>query len=213
MASSTFDAILNRMAALEQEPLGLGPEAQRTTLTRGVSFDPTGVRPRGIMAGIYPPIHAGYPAVMAVTDPNTLDQRRSSIRWRKAALIAAVLFGGLLLFLFATARMLKSLNGPPFQLVVEQNDDHATVQFMQAQTGLISKVFPIDIDRHFEGRQVVVLDSASVIIPGGRIEFADTTLLPGRFTIRVGQTVFDVMQSGIDVDGQPFEWLHGDSLP
>jgi hypothetical protein len=48
------------------------------------------------------------------------------------------------------------------------------------------------------------------MIPGGRIEFADTTLMPGRFTIRLGQTVFDVMPSRINVDGQDFEWLHGD---
>jgi len=87
---------------------------------------------------------------MAVNDPNTLDQRRPSIRWRKSGADRCGAFGGLPLFVFATARMLKSLNGPPFQLVIEQNDDHATVQFMQADL-VSSRGLQIDIGRHFEG--------------------------------------------------------------
>jgi hypothetical protein len=92
-------------------------------------------------------------------------------------------------------------------MIVEPNDGHATVQFMQPGTGLISKSF--SIDGQFEGREVVVLDSPTVTIPGGRIDFADTTLMPGRFTIRLGETIFDVMPRGIDVDGQHFEWRRG----
>jgi hypothetical protein len=101
-----------------------------------------------------------------------------------------------------------SLNGPPFQMVVEPNGDYATVQFRQVGAGLASNRFRVD--GHFEKREVVILDSPAVTIPGGRIEFADTTLMPGRFTIRIGRTVFDVMPRSIEVDGKQFEWFHGD---
>jgi hypothetical protein len=111
---------------------------------------------------------------------------------------------------FATARMWQSLNGPPFQMVVEPDDDHATVRFIDAGTGLVSDSFRID--RRVAERQVVVLDSDSVTIPEGQIEFSDTTLMPGRFTIRIGQTIFDVMSRGINVDGEHFWWRDPDPL-
>jgi hypothetical protein len=123
-------------------------------------------------------------------------------------LIVALVGGAIAVLVIATPAIWKSLNGPPFQMVVEPGNDHATVQFFQTAAGRASK--PFRIDGHFQKREVVILDSPEVTIPGGRIEFADTTLLPGRFTIRLGQAVFDVTQSGITVDGEQFEWLRAD---
>jgi len=94
---------------------------------------------------------------------------------------------------------------------VEPEDDHATVRFIDAGPGLVSDAF--QIDRRIAERQVVVLDSDSVTIPGGQIEFSDTTLLPGRFTIWIGPTIFDVMSRGIDVDGEHFWWRDPVPLP
>ena len=121
-----------------------------------------------------------------------------------------LLAGGLLVMFIVAPLYLKSLDGPPFQMVVEPVDDHGAVQFAQVGTGRISQTF--QIDSRFETRQVVVLDSAAATIPGGQIEFADITLMPGRFKIRVGQSLFDVMSGAIYVDGQYFEWRRDDSL-
>ena len=94
-------------------------------------------------------------------------------------------------------------------MIIEPEDDHATVQFVQPGRDRVSRRFRIE--GRFEEREVVVLNSANVTVPGGHIQFTDTTLMPGRFTILIGETVFDVMPGGIDVDGRPFEWLHGES--
>jgi hypothetical protein len=108
--------------------------------------------------------------------------------------------------------MWESLSGPPFLMVIETDDGVATVQFVQPGKSLVSKSLRIDLDRPLEGRHVVALNSPTVTIPGGQIEFADTSLMPGRFKIRLGRTLFDVMPAGIHVDGQHFEWVHGDPI-
>jgi hypothetical protein len=145
--------------------------------------------------------------------PNRIapDSRRHLIRLPRPVRIGLGTVGGLVVFIIAAGRLFHSLDGPPFQLVIEPDgDNHATVQFTQAGRGLTSKSFRID--GHIEKRDVVVLDSPAAAIPGGHIEFADTTLLPGRFTIRLGQIVFDVMVGGIRVDGRFSEWLHVDQM-
>jgi hypothetical protein len=146
---------------------------------------------------------------MAITGPLTPEAHPSSFRLPRPLWIAVAAIV-LVLGVLATASMWQSLNGPPFQMVVEPDDDHATVRFIDTGKGLASDSFRID--RRIGERQVVVLDSDSVTIPGGQIEFADTTLMPGRFTIRIGQTIFDVMPSRIDVDGKHFWWRDRDAL-
>ena len=69
----------------------------------------------------------------------------------------------------------------------------------------MSRGFRVDI--HVEKRMNLVLDSSSTAIPEGRVEFADMTILPGRFKVQIGQSLFDVMERGIDVDGRSSEWL------
>jgi hypothetical protein len=133
------------------------------------------------------------------TAPSQLPRRPG----RNTSLIAFVV-GGLVLLGIAAPLLRWWINGPPFQMVIEPGDDQATVQFSNPGSGRRSQQFPVEVN--CEQRQVVILDSPSVTIPGGRIEFADTTLLPGRFQIRFGEKVFDVMVGTIEVDGQPFEW-------
>ena len=53
---------------------------------------------------------------------------------------------------------------------------------------------------------MVVLRSDNVSIPGCVVELYDTTLLPGRFKIRVGDVLYDVMERGIIVGDKEFDW-------
>ncbi len=103
--------------------------------------------------------------------------------------------------------MIRALGGEPFRMTVEPDDGQAIVQFVQPDAGLISESFQVKI--RCEKHEEIVLSSASAKIPGGEIEFADTTLLPGRFMIRIGGSRFDVMQRRIDVDGKPSDWRPG----
>jgi hypothetical protein len=129
---------------------------------------------------------------------------------RKAAVIVVAACGGLSLAVFATKAIREWVSKAPFQMVIEPSGDRAVVQFTRPDFGLISKSFPIEL--HLEKRQQITLDSPATTVPGGRIEFADTTILPGHFRIRVGESLFDIMVRGIEVNGQQFEWLHDDSL-
>jgi hypothetical protein len=52
-----------------------------------------------------------------------------------------------------------------------------------------------------------------VSIPGCVVEFYDTTLLPGRFQIRIGDVLFDVMERGIEVGGKEVDWKPAESDP
>ncbi len=102
------------------------------------------------------------------------------------------------------------LNGQPFRMVIEPDGNHAIVHFEQWDADLISK--SVRIDSVTDERREIILDSTTAVIPGGHIEFADMTILPERFRIRVGQTLFDVMQRGIEVDGDASEWLQANAL-
>lgn len=56
----------------------------------------------------------------------------------------------------------------------------------------------------------IALASSDVVVPQGTVEFADTTLLPGRFRIRFGSVVLDVMESQIIKDGISHNWVLDD---
>jgi hypothetical protein len=51
-----------------------------------------------------------------------------------------------------------------------------------------------------------VLSYSEVSIPGCAVENYDNTLPPGYFKIRVGDTVFEVMEVRIAVGGEDFQW-------
>lgn len=142
---------------------------------------------------------AGPPIAEAV------DNSSMPILALRKSLIAALACGLAIVVSVVLALAIRSsVSGPPFRLIIEPEDDHARVHFLQPGTGQVSKTFPISL--RLDDRREVVLDSATVAIPSGRIEFADTTILPGRFKLRFGDTLFDVMQRGINVDGQLSEW-------
>lgn len=141
----------------------------------------------------------------SATDPTPVKSRYFSVQQRGAAVILCAL----IVLLVASYVARQMLNDPPFRMTIEPEGDHAIVRFFQPGKNLISPPFRtgLRVDRRHE----IVLDSRSIEIPGGQIEFWDTTILPGRFTIRLGETLFDVMSAGIDVNGSPTQWLANDA--
>jgi hypothetical protein len=92
----------------------------------------------------------------------------------------------------------------PFLMHVGSAEGQGYVQFEQPDRGWISPKFPMD--GHPEGAWSVELRSGEAEIPGGEIEFSDTSLLPGHFRIRLGTRRFDVMEARLEVDGRPHRW-------
>jgi hypothetical protein len=111
---------------------------------------------------------------------------------------------GVVLLAFGTLLIRESVNEPPYRLIVEPNDGHSRVQFRQPGVGLVSDWFLIKMA--FAERLEVTLDSISAPIPGGRIQFADTTILPGRFQLQIADDNFDLMERAIYVNGRPSSW-------
>ena len=101
-------------------------------------------------------------------------------QWRKK-IVRLGLCGGAIVSAIVLSLMIRTLGGEPFRMTIEPDDGHAMVQFVRPDAGLISESFRVNIA--CERREEIALDSVEVEIPGGEIEFADTTLLPGRFMI------------------------------
>lgn len=93
--------------------------------------------------------------------------------------------------------------GPPFLLIVEKNDDGATVQFVKDDV-VKSEKFPISIPISHPYNMRLTRQTAEV--PNGTIEFSDTTVLPGQFRIRFGDDTFDVMWARIIVNDKNYFW-------
>jgi hypothetical protein len=102
----------------------------------------------------------------------------------------------------------RSINGPPYVLIITPADEGAAVQFIRptgsAGKDLASPWFVIA--GPVSSPSKTVLASAATEVPGGIIEFADTTITPGRFRVRLGGKVFDVMEARIVVDSIDHEW-------
>jgi hypothetical protein len=126
--------------------------------------------------------------------------------WLRVAVTVVALVGCFIGLLIVQRHLLA---GPPFVLRLEPDGEHATVQFVNpklvSNNEIASPKFAIDTRQSapFETK----LMSSETIVPGGTIEFSDTTMLPGRFRIRFGNRVFDVMSSRIVVDGKDTDWL------
>jgi hypothetical protein len=121
-------------------------------------------------------------------------------------LLTAVIGG---VIVVVTHVLLDSLAEPPFHLIIEPVGVNSRVRFIQPGKGMVSKWF--DIAASVEERRDIVLDSASVSVPLGKIEEADTTTLPGSFKVRVGGVVFTVLQRGIYAGDKYSEWLNEQS--
>lgn len=143
-------------------------------------------------------------------DDSTATQRRKPvIPIRNVLLIVVVLCGALAVVATGSAIIRRSASRQPYRLVIEPDDGHSVVHFAQPGRALMSRGFRVDV--HVEKRMNLVLDSSSTAIPEGRVEFADTTILPGRFKVRIGQSLFDVMERGLEVDGSSSGWLDTNS--
>jgi hypothetical protein len=122
----------------------------------------------------------------------------------KLALIAGVICSCLVLVTAAAKIAGDAFGRRPFRMTVRPVDGHSVVQFAQPDRGLSSPEFPADLV--IEQAHSVDLRSGQVAVPGCRVEFYDTTILPGRFRLWVGRTHFDVMQRGIIVGGEEHDW-------
>ena len=94
-------------------------------------------------------------------------------------------------------------NGP-FRIAFTPEPDTTVVQFTYPAEHLQSPIFrvPKFVDDPFESE----LTSTETILPNATIEFADTTIMPGRFKIRVGDSLFDIMSSAINFNGVNYAW-------
>jgi hypothetical protein len=114
-------------------------------------------------------------------------------------LVCTVGFGILLL-----SKAIYLLDDEPYRLTIRPIDGVAEVQFRQPGPHLVSPQFRVDLE--LESPLTLVLDSCDVKIPGGSIEFCDTSPLPGRFRMTIGRTAFDVMEAYMEVNGTTYGW-------
>jgi hypothetical protein len=124
---------------------------------------------------------------------------------RALVTICLVLIGGVI----GLCLWWQSVNGPPYLLSIKPSGESAVVKFEQRDSreggDLVSPsiAVPIRVDHE----SAIELSSGHVQVPGGIIEFADTTLMPGRFRIRFGDETLDVMEARIIVDGVDRAWI------
>jgi len=113
------------------------------------------------------------------------------------ALTAAVLMAGVLLR-FALP------HHAPFRMTLRPASGRTELQFTQPDGNLESEIFVVDLPL----AEPLAIDLVSDESPaqGVIIEFADATLLPGRFCLHIGNSKFDVMVRAILVDGDQHEW-------
>ena len=122
-----------------------------------------------------------------------------------ATMKRALLAPGLAVAMIVAGVVLWSeINGEPFRMTLRPAGDQATVQFEQPDRDLVSPEFPVKLA--VQARQVADLRSKKLSIPGCTVEFRDTTIMPGRFQVRVGTVLYDVMRRGIIVDGTEYKW-------
>jgi hypothetical protein len=97
-----------------------------------------------------------------------------------------------------------ALRGKPFRMTLTPASGRCLMQFSQPDRGLVSPMFIVDLP--VGSPRAIELRSDAIPIPGCKVEFYDTTLLPGRFQLRVGKTLYDVMGARIEVDGKIYRW-------
>lgn len=115
----------------------------------------------------------------------------------------------LALFAFGVPALLAlmltgAFGAPAYRMVLKPEGQETVVRFYWPEKGFVSPPFRVPVK--IPARQTVVLDSDDAAIPHGQVEFADRTAPPGRFKIRVGETLFDVSEARIRVDGKLYDW-------
>jgi hypothetical protein len=89
-------------------------------------------------------------------------------------------------------------------MVLKPAGRETVVRFRWPEKGFVSPPFRVPVET--SARSVIVLDSDDAMIPHGEIESADRSTSPGRFKIRVGETLFDVSEARIRVNGKLYDW-------
>lgn len=100
--------------------------------------------------------------------------------------------------------IVRSVNKDPFRMTLTPNGTRTVVQFAQPGKYLLSEEFTVDLS--VAASQTIDLRSSTIPIPGVAIDFHDTTILPGRFTVQIGGTEFDVMDRVVIVNGKEHHW-------
>ena len=108
------------------------------------------------------------------------------------------------LLVSAGVGMFLSLTRQPYLMTLTPAGGGCLMQFSQPDRGLVSPVFTVALP--VETPRAIGLRSGTIPVPGCAVEFHDTTLLPGRFQLRVGKTLYDVMESRIEVSGKVIRW-------
>jgi hypothetical protein len=127
----------------------------------------------------------------------------------KTRILVGLICGCLIACLLVTAIFVRLyFNRPPYLLMLEPHGEGTLVQFIQP-IGLdekmeVSPKFKIDVPST-EPFQAVLTNS-SVAVPGATIEHGDTTILPGAFHIRFGDSLFQLLPPRIIVNGQDYDW-------
>jgi hypothetical protein len=102
----------------------------------------------------------------------------------------------------------QRVNGPPYVLVMTPAENGALLQFVQPEGASgdaeVSPLFHVDVE--LDAPAVRVLNSGSVEVPGGKIEFRDMTITPGAFHIRFGDDLYRVMEASVNVRGMIYGW-------
>ncbi|BBO35372.1 hypothetical protein PLANPX_4984 [Lacipirellula parvula] len=93
-------------------------------------------------------------------------------------------------------------------LVMTPANHGAMLQFVQPEgsggDAEVSPLFLVDVE--LDAPAVRVLNSGSVEVPGGEVEFHDMTITPGAFHLRFGDDLYRVMESRVEVGGVSYEW-------
>jgi hypothetical protein len=93
----------------------------------------------------------------------------------------------------------------PFVMHVTPDGTRSLVEFRYPDEGLVSPRF--EIATTIPQGYTLELASDDLQVPNGSIQFADVTVFPGQFKIRLGGSHFDVMPARIFVDGSEYDWL------
>lgn len=107
----------------------------------------------------------------------------------------------------------RAMNRPPYVLSITSHETGGMIQLEKPgespDDSVVSPKIRIPIAVNLDAQVRLQRDTNS--IPHGTIEFMDTTTMPGRFQLRFGDVMIDVMPSSIVVNDVSYDWLSRDS--
>ncbi len=141
---------------------------------------------------------------------NSSNKKTDDAPRSKAALsIQSAITAAFTVFVIGIVAYVWLANRPAFVMVVTAGTKATTVKFVQPRGFDNPRMVSPDFLVEAAVAQSIELDIRDVekSLPGAKIEFSDTTILPGRIRIRYCGRTFDVMSSRIIVDGVDQSWL------